>query len=686
MATVFGLGAYAQGYYYKKTFGTTSEYNPRNSGAGTTVVISADATAKTKTLSAVQSFPFTWNFYGTPVTSYKVSSSGYLTFNTSMTADSNNNVALPSPAAPAASIFAFWDNLKIVFASGVNTAFPQGVRSWTYGTAPNRVHVVQWQLAQKDDGTSLTNISQFAIRFYEADGGTKFDIVHNFGAGTLDATVGVQDLMGNATQATGSPTLNWGGAEGGINPEEERVYTFIYGTQIAYDVKMLDVESTKFLKAGQSTNVGYSFVNNGSQTITSFRVNYTVNGGPAATENVTGVSIAGGNEGQTYAFSHATPLSTSVTGVKNIKVWVDNINGSNVDMDHSNDTMTTVTTFVDNTVKRKSLHEVFTASTCPPCLPGNQVLQSVLQERMGGYTVIKYQYSFPGTGDPYFTLECQTRGSYYGGINSVPRLQVDGKWNDNPNGYDVGTFDQFYEQPSVMTITANQTIVDNTITINAKVKPVAALPGNYKIHFAVLEKVTTRNVKTNGETEFHWVMKKMLPDANGSAITFASDAEQAVTKSYTFPGGYRLPPSAVNGTTGAYAGINLATENSVEEMSDLIGVVFVQDEGDKEVMQSEWSGNNPWDYWAGTVETSIGATGVTMYPNPAQTTLTFNASDIDGVASIKVFDITGKEVLTLNAKGGIETAVDCGNLSNGIYMVQITANGTTATQKVVISK
>ncbi|MES2778392.1 MAG: T9SS type A sorting domain-containing protein, partial [Bacteroidota bacterium] len=259
------------------------------------------------------------------------------------------------------------------------------------------------------------------------------------------------------------------------------------------------------------------------------------------------------------------------------------------------------------------------------------------------------------------------------------------KWNNNPNNYDVSIFDGFYAKSSVVGITANQTIDGNTITINAKVKPVAALPGNYKIHFAVLEKTTKRNVKSNGETEFYWVMKKMLPDANGSAITFSSDAEQSISKSYTFPGGFRLPTSAVT-SQGAYNGINLATENTVEEMPDLIGVVFVQDESDKEVLQSEWSGNQEWDYYAGTVETAVGATGVTIYPNPAQTTFTINATEVEGLAAVRVLDITGKEVMTANAKGGMETALDVSALNNGIYFVHITVNGSTAVQKLNISK
>jgi hypothetical protein len=681
IAAMSSIGAFAQGYSFLKTKGTVDPYTMNPTTA--TAVLTGTSTSQAATLSESQKFPFPdWTFYGQPVTAFKVSTSGYLTFNTSMTTDNSTNVALPSTSAPIASIFAFWDNLRIQSLALNGTTFPSDVRTWTYGTAKNQVFVVQWRLIQTNDATNATNVTYFAIRFYEAG---DFDIVHNYGFGTFSATTGVQDIMGkDATQVSGSPAMNFGGASGSYNAAASDIYTFKFGTQPQYDVKLTDVQLEKFVGKDQSTNVGFSFINNGGATLTSFRVNYSVDGGAPVSQNVTNVSVIGSGMG-TYSFSHATPYRTSAAGRKSFKVWVDNLNGSNEDLNHKDDTLTKSITVVSSTVKRKSLQEVFTASTCPPCKPGNEKLQTILHQRMGGYTVIKYQYYFPGTGDPYFTPECLARGEYYAGINSVPSLQVDGKWNDNPNDYDVNLFDAFYNKPAVVSITANQTIVGNTITINAKVKPVSSLPGNYKIHFAVLEKTTKRNVKSNGETEFHWVMKKMLPDANGSVINFTNDAEQTISKSFTFPGGFRLPTSAGT-SSGAYNGINLATENSVEEMNDLIGVVFVQDESDKEVLQSEWSGNAEWDYYASTVETSVGATGVTIYPNPAQTTFTINAANVEGLAAVKVLDITGKEVMTANAKGGMETALDVSALHNGIYFVHITVNGTTAVQKLTISK
>jgi hypothetical protein len=312
-----------------------------------------------------------------------------------------------------------------------------------------------------------------------------------------------------------------------------------------------------------------------------------------------------------------------------------------------------------------------------------------LDARDGKYTVIKYQYYFPGIGDPYFTGECYDRANYYGGVNSVPRLFVDGQWNNNPNGYTTGIFDSYQTKPAFMEITANQTLTGNKFDMSATFKPIIDFPtGTYKAHFVIVERKTTANIKSNGETEFHWVMKKMNPNAAGNAFTMpAKNVTTNMSKSFTFPGSYRLPPSAMvaSGTpTGTnYAGINLATENSVEEFWDLIGVVFVQNDVTKEVVQSEWTTPN---YKTGFREMSFDDLGLKLFPNPANSSFTLSWDDVAN-AKVTVYDITGKQMMQIQANNSSnKLVVDCSGLSNGIYMVRMEKDGVIANQKLIINK
>ena len=80
----------------------------------------------------------------------------------------------------------------------------------------------------------------------------------------------------------------------------------------------------------------------------------------------------------------------------------------------------------------------------------------------------------------------------------------------------------------------------------------------------------------------------------------------------------------------------------------------------------------------------IQETSFNIYPNPAQNNFSIEfKSNTEG--SVRIFDISGKVVFssTINS---INQTIDCSNLNNGLYIVQIEANGTLTSQKLNISK
>ncbi|TDU40597.1 putative secreted protein (Por secretion system target) [Gelidibacter sediminis] len=74
---------------------------------------------------------------------------------------------------------------------------------------------------------------------------------------------------------------------------------------------------------------------------------------------------------------------------------------------------------------------------------------------------------------------------------------------------------------------------------------------------------------------------------------------------------------------------------------------------------------------------------VSLYPNPANDLVTLTNLPY-GETDIKVFDITGKEVFSINANTGIET-IDTTNFTNGIYLVRIGHKEKITYKKLVIS-
>jgi len=662
MLTLCG-GTYAQGYYYFKLMGTTAEYSMNQTGA-TTITNGPSS----NNLSAATTLPFAWNFFGTAVTQFKASTSGYITFDAAQTASVNANTALSASTAPTNSIFAFWDDTKLEPITQSGNTFPSDIRTWTYGTAPKRVCVIQWRLVQAG-ATAATNVTYYAIRLYE---GGDFDIVHNYGFGTFSASAGAKNADGTVVkEITGTPSLNFGGANGSYDATKSDVYKFMYGTQAANEIQMTSLDLPSFAQKNTNIQIKGKITSYGATNLSSFKLYYSVNGGPTVTMQLSGLNVA--NSGGTYDFIHNAPYTNSTPGNYPIKVWVSDPNAG-VDGDTSNNSATGTLTIVNATVPRKVLHEIFTSSTCPPCNPGNVNLDNVLASNVGKWNIIKYQMNFPGTGDPYYTSEVAARSTYYG-TGGIPYLNVDGSkpWGTttNSNAYNQAALDAKVAIPSLTSITANFVRVGNKVTVSGNVTPVQSFTNsNLKLRIAIVESRTNKNIKTNGETEFFNVMKKMLPNATGTTVSFTAGTAVPYTQTYTFPGSYRLPNDGQ-----AASIINLATEHSVEEFGNLFAIVFLEDDNDKTVWQSASTAPD-----GALAVNEVSELGLNLFPNPAKNSfeVTFNGSSSNG--SVRIVDMNGREVLTQNVNS-LNGVINCDNLINGLYFVELTVDGKTAVKK-----
>jgi hypothetical protein len=236
--------------------------------------------------------------------------------------------------------------------------------------------------------------------------------------------------------------------------------------------------------------------------------------------------------------------------------------------------------FAQTEVPRYTLVEVFTSSTCPPCYGGNITLKNVLAQsdaEGGKYSLIKYQMSWPGTGDPYYTLEGNTRRGVYG-VNAVPDVYMDGL----KKATSLGNLRAAQAVTSNVEVSGHYTVVGQTVSATIKVRSTIDIAGsnNLRLYVGIVEKRTTMNVKTNGETEFLQVMKKMMPDASGIVLGDLT-ANQITTHelSWEFKGSYRLPANA-------NSPINHDIEHSVENFGNLEVVAWVQSSSTRTIYNS----------------------------------------------------------------------------------------------------
>src|SRR5690606_8740382 len=76
-------------------------------------------------------------------------------------------------------------------------------------------------------------------------------------------------------------------------------------------------------------------------------------------------------------------------------------------------------------------------------------------------------------------------------------------------------------------VESDHTLNGSNIEVTIDITPY--LSGDFTVQAMVIEKLTTGNIANNGETEFHHVFMKALPNAGGTAISFVHDQPESLT-------------------------------------------------------------------------------------------------------------------------------------------------------------
>lgn len=412
-------------------------------------------------------------------------------------------------------------------------------------------------------------------------------------------------------------------------------------------IENFDIQS---LFVAGATEIKGSLRNNGANTLTSFDLNWQVDGGTVHTQNYSGQNIASGQE---LNFVHSD-LWDATGGSHNVKLWVSNTNVT--DSNSANNEMTKTVLVASGIAYKRPMYEKFSSSTCPPCYGFNTNAFTPFWNDFGHdkATLISYQVNWPGAGDPYYTAEVGARVSYYG-VNAAPTLLL----NKVP-GTDSSPATLRQKLENVITndrvsyfkIDADHTINGSNITVDVDVTPYIA--GNYTVQIMVIEKLTTGNIRNNGETSFKHVFMKALPNASGTTIDF--DFDQVESLSFT---------------------TDLGTTN-VEELSDIAVVVFIQNNANKEIMQSAYTEAS--NIVLG-IDDQANITDIVLVPNPTSGIIKIISKD---EVQLQVFDLSGKNVFN-QSKVAADATINLSGLGKGIFLVHMTQkDGSKIVKKLII--
>ncbi len=468
----------------------------------------------------------------------------------------------------------------------------------------------------------------------------------------------------------------------------------------------------------------------GEDYIVSLDIDWQINDGDVNSTSLVGLAIA---SGESYDFVCDQMLDLPI-GTYDLNVWITNANGT-PDDNQENDSLAKIVNVVSNLVQRTPSFEEFTSSTCGPCAGYNQNFIPWVNDHADEITLVKYQMSWPGAGDPYYTDEGGVRRGYYG-VSWVPWQIADGIQIETSVGAVDAFFNEAMANPSFVSIVSNHSIDGTTIDVSTTVLPFAGLPDS-KVHIVVFENVTTQNTGNNGETEFHHVMMKMIPDANGTSIDFTDREPVTLTHQVDLSGtfieefddlGVAIIVQDLEGRNvyqSVYSVENgeFATEDRLEntlidgnsfpgfdpevtvydmelpeettEVPVLEGIPMDENATVVVVPATELPGTTTIDVFAEDLAThrtytynftvqvgidDVSTSDVSIYPNPNNGQFYINGIEH---ATVDIYSISGKIVAEQVSTNGIISIED---LSNGIYFIKIKTEQGIVTKRFTVSK
>lgn len=190
--------------------------------------------------------------------------------------------------------------------------------------------------------------------------------------------------------------------------------------------------------------------------------------------------------------------------------------------------------------RRLVLFEEFTNTSCEPCSEFSPSLDKVIANRMNDMVAITYHLNFPSNRDPFYLAnpeDAMSRADLYD-VSGVPSLRVDGE-HCSAWGYE-DYLDEYIDNaasiPAKVDIDTEAQLDEGKLTVNVCLTPKdVALGADLRLFVvAVEERVEWEQPAPNGESSWNYVMRKMLPGAQGEVLPSNWNLETKLQYEYTW--------------------------------------------------------------------------------------------------------------------------------------------------------
>ncbi len=438
------------------------------------------------------------------------------------------------------------------------------------------------------------------------------------------------------------------------------------------DVSIESVDVQDYALLNQDATLGLTLKNVGANEITSVTVNW--NDGTDHTVTIP-VTIAAG---ETATVNHPTALNYATATKYDITVSVTEVN-SGTDPDMSNNSQDTSIRVISQDGGTKALIEEGTGTWCQWCPRGAVAMEYMYNNHSDKFVGIAVH-----NGDPMTNTEYDNAVSFTG----FPGMHMDRTYKD------VGVSLEIMESyvlwrsaiPNPISIDIETSVSGNQLTVDAS----ATFHSNYTNANLRLAAIVIENNVT-GTTSGYNQINAYAGGGNGPMggyenLPYTVPASMMVYDHVgrALLGGYNGVAGSVPTTLTDGQEVNYTFNYTVPASYDIdrihVAVVVIDAEtGYILNSNSAYVGN------LGVNNPAINS-GFSVYPNPANdiVNLQFNQ---DGKFAVKVYDVTGKEVLAKAPEFLTSNAVSSLNvssLSQGIYIISIEGESQSFSQKLII--
>jgi hypothetical protein len=427
------------------------------------------------------------------------------------------------------------------------------------------------------------------------------------------------------------------------------------------EIALTSLNIPSMVSVGESFNVSGVITNNSGVAITSFKVQYTVNGTASEVYTVTGQNIAYGATGN---FTHNVPASVAEAGNATISVTVSEPNGT---ADNTADNTLTSSVAVCGVVSTLPYNESFENGLgCWTAISNNTENENVDED---GFGVIS-DFPYGGhDGNSCFVFSSFTEATDYTQYLISPELNLTDACNltfyytQRSNTYpescvvmvssttnDPASFSQIGEEIVAEDIAGTWT--EATFNIPANTKYIAFKYTSDYAWYMAIDDITLNS----GTATINYTITVLSDNTNMGTVSgggsFAEGSTTTITA--TANNGYRFVHWNDNNTDNP---------RTITVTGNATYTAFFE----------ATSPSDPSDPTQGIDD--VNAASVKLYPNPTSGNLYV---EVEGLQKVEIIDAVGRVVLSQN-----NGTVNMSALANGIYTVRVSANGTTSIKKVV---